>query len=84
MVSRGTEENTPLTTNRADEGGRDLRGPTEVRSKSAGAGGQDKQMDLVGNMETHRRESLCALGSSERLDNHKEAGSRHQGKFDDG
>ena len=54
----GCKRPPPPTTDRPDEVGRNIRGPTEGRPKSPGTGSEEKRMDLGGHMDTRRRESL--------------------------
>ena len=48
----GSKRPPPPHTDRTDEGGQNLRGPTEGRPKTAGSGSSEKRVDLGDNVET--------------------------------
>ena len=60
-LSCGCETAAPAT-DQAHEGGRNLCGPTEGRTKATREGTQNERVDLRGDMETRRREGLRAKG----------------------
>ena len=53
----------PLDPIHPDEGGRTLRGPTEVNLKAKDTGDQEERLDLGGHVEDHWRESLHTPGT---------------------
>ena len=77
-MSCGCETAAPAT-DQAHEGGRDLCGPTEVRTKATCEGTQNKRVDFRGNVKTPRRESLCATGDKS-VGEDLEADPRNRGK----
>ena len=79
-VPRGPENFTIEATTGSDEIGWSIRGSTEGRPKSEGDRGKKKRLDLYGDVETCRQESLRAPGSSERTGHKKADGKRHQRK----
>ena len=72
----------PPTTNRPDEGGRNLCSPTEGRLKAPGTGREEKSVDIRGHMETRRGESLRAPISCKGSVPHSEVGPRNSGKLE--
>ena len=59
-IPHGAQATAPPNTVRPHAGGRDLRGPTEVRSKTTCKGEEEERVDIGGHVETRRRESLRA------------------------
>ena len=80
MVPRGMEKVSIEAANGANERGRHIRSPSEGRPESEGKRGKMKRVDLDGDMENHRRESLRAPGPGERAGHKKKAGARHKGE----
>ena len=80
-VPRVTQEVTSEAAEGANEGGRRIHGPEEGRPESEGARGETERVDIGGDVDTCRRESLCALGPGERAGINKTTGTRHQGEL---
>ena len=78
---QGVQSAPPPTTDRPDEGGRNLRGPTEGRPKAPDTGRKEKCVDLGGHVKTRIQESLRAPRSCEGPGPHSEVGMRHCGEF---
>ena len=74
----------PPSTDRTNEGGQNLRVPTEGRSEAVGLGSAEECMDLGDNMKTRRRESLRVPGYCERLGFNTEVGPLHKDEPEDG
>ena len=70
----------PPSTDQTDKGGHNVRGPTKGCSETVGLGSVEEHMDLGDNLETCRRESLCAPRSSEISGSNPEVGPRHKGE----
>ena len=60
QVPRGAQAAPPLPTERPNEGGRNIRGPTEGRLEGTGKVREEERVNLGSNVETRRRESLRA------------------------
>ena len=65
-VLRGKEAVADETANETDTGGQKFRGPTEGRPESATMNGETERVDIGGDVEACRRESLRAPGPRER------------------
>ena len=79
-IPHGAQANYPPTTVRPQAGGQDLCGPTEGRAKTACKGEEEEQVDIGGNVETCRQESLCATKSNKIPDKYLEAEPSNHGK----
>ena len=78
-LHNGKEEDAAPTTYRAYEGGWDIYGPTEGSAKTSRKGQTQKCVDIGGDMEARRRESLRAKGDGSTHED-SETGQRHTGK----
>ena len=83
-VLRGKEAVADETANKTYTGGQNFRGPTEGRPESATARGKTERVDIGGDVEACRRESLHALGSKERAGAKKMTRASDKGEFGGG
>ena len=64
-VSRREETVDDGAADESNKGRSTFRGPTEGRPESATTRGKTKRLDIRGDVEARRRESLCAPGTTE-------------------
>ena len=81
QVPRVTQASPPPPTDRPNEGGRNIRVPTEGHPKAAGKGSEEERVNLGGNVETLRLESLRAPRSCKVSGTHWEVGTHHSGNL---
>ena len=81
QIPRRAQAAPPLTTNRPDERGRNLGGPTEVCPEAPGMGREEKHVDIGGHMGNCRQDSFCTPRSREGAGHHSKVGTRRCGEF---
>ena len=80
-IPGGTKAVASEATDRTITAGHTLCGSTESRTKAKTAGSEMKRLDLGGNVEAHRRESLHAPGPAVREGGQETADKRNHGEF---
>ena len=82
QVPWGEQAAPPLTTDRPDKGGQNIRGPTQGRPEASITGREGKRVDLGVHVETRGQEILCAPISRKGSSPHSEVELRNCGKLE--
>ena len=82
QVPQGAQGDLPSPTDRPDEGGQNLCGPTEGRPKAAGTGRKEERVDLGGHVENCQPEIPRALRSCKGSVPHSEVEPNNSSKFE--
>ena len=80
-VPGGTQAVAGEATNRTITAGHTICGSTEIRTKAKTAGSETKRLDLGGNVDAHRRESLHAPGPAVQEGGQETADKSNHGEF---